>query len=184
MDINPFKEFGPRRYGFCFLMGYDAHIIFCKWIKKHRDKISNVLEVGCGSFDYYSHFFGNMKIGYTGLDINQKVIDYRKSIDSEHRFICADFTNYKSSFQYDLVFNHMPPPLSKDFLNSFVEVPKKYGYLTVWNVESISVRFIISQLKSLGCKNVLVSSVPTNLPEDVPQEEFVITWEQNEDFNL
>ncbi len=187
MLVNPFKEPGARRFGYYFLQGYNAHTIFCEWVKERWAEISTVLEVGCGSFEYYSYFFGSLRMEYTGLDISQDIIDFRKKINPEQKFVCADFWKYKPPMKYNLVYHHMVLSglLSTErnllLLKATIAASNAYGFGVFWNTQGIVAKEFESFLINEGCKNVSVFEQPTGLHKEQPQHQLIVCWEKTVD---
>ena len=193
-SMNPFETVGPQRSGFYFLQGYFAHQAFCKWVKDHS--IVDVLEYGCGYFEYYSHFFNSLGIKYTGLDISEEIIAYRMKLHPYQFWVCEDFVKY--SFyncikrsdppllqSYDLVFSHMVVAgvLGEErnlrLLKATVEASRKYGYIVIWDMNNVYLDVFKNYLTELGCFNIVIEIVATNINNPVdPTKETILRWEQ------
>jgi len=183
MSANPFSEIGPRRFGYYFLQGYNAHTVFCKWVEERRENISTVLEVGCGCFEYYSYFFQSFGMTYTGLDHDQSIVDFRKNINPEQGFICADFFRHPC-LRYDLVFHHMVlsgligMKKNLQLLERTVKASYRYGFGVFWNTENVNEQKLVSHLSNLGCKDINCFWKPTGLPYKQPQYQLILNWEK------
>lgn len=185
MATNPFKELGPRRFGFYHLLGQKAHEHFMNWVTERQGCIRTVLEVGCGYFDYYTHFFRGKGTQYTGWDIDQDIIDYRKVINPEHKFITGNFRDYNYPTKYDLVFHHMVlsgligMEANVAILKATVRASKKFGYGVFWNTDNINLPDLILTLKHEGCNNINIFMEPTLLHKKFPQKQLIIHWSNN-----
>ena len=182
--INPFIEQDIRRWGYFFLLGHKSHVLFCNWVKHHKEDINSVLEVGCGYFDYYSWFFQALDMSYTGLDINEKIIDSRKEMNPEQDFVCEDFLTHASTKKYDLVFHHMvlSGTLSVEdnfkVISATINSSNKYGFGSFWNVDNIVVEDLKSfLLEEVGTK-ASVFTVPTKLSEEQVQHQLIMLWQK------
>lgn len=184
MPTNPFKNLGPQRFGFYHLLGQKAHEDFFKFIAKHQKDIKTVLEVGCGYFDYYAHYFLGKGITYTGWDIEQDIIDYRNSIDPDHKFILGDFKDYNQVEKYDLVFHHMVlsgligAEANIKILKATIKASKRFGYGVFWNTMNVDIKDLHYTLVGSGCKNIDIFYIDTGLHKESPQRQLIIHWEK------
>ena len=153
-------------------------------MKERKENIQTVLEVGCGFFEYYSHFFRSLGMQYTGLDINRDIIDFRKSINPEQEFIYANIFDYSTPRRYDLVCHHMVLSgligMEKNLylLKRTVKLSNKYGFGVFWNTSNVDEELLKSCLINEGLKNVCVFWEPTGLHTEQPQRQLILHWEK------
>ena len=80
--------------------------------------ISNatVLDVGCGLGDFYDYLVSkSIKVEYTGIDINQNMIEKARQGRSANKFLCADMkSDYFEENSFDYVFLSGAFNLSED----------------------------------------------------------------------
>jgi len=179
--MNPFEEHGPRRSGFYFLQGYHAHMYFYKWVRKLSADIKDTLEIGCSYFGYYSLFFNDLGIEYSGLDIDEKAIQYRKKLNPEHEFFHSNFYSFESSKSYDLVFGHMVASGEIELegnlklIKGINAVSNKYGFIVIWGMNPSNLCAYKECLKSEGCEDITSVFIPTKLPKG-PSYECALHW--------
>jgi SAM-dependent methyltransferase len=84
------------------------HEAFAEWVTRLRtsERISCVLEVGCGRAVRYANLFSDCR--YVGYDISPKEISWcrRQHTNPDHEFVCADFVEAALGERFDLVFSH------------------------------------------------------------------------------
>ena len=66
---------------------------------------SSILDVGCGFGDLYGHLTGrDIKVDYTGVDINPDLIKVAREVYPEARFFISDFESDGIDGEYDWAF--------------------------------------------------------------------------------
>lgn len=197
--INPYERFTDQWYGWIHVFLDRSHKAFVDWIIPKWNEIDSVLEIGCGNYGYYHLLFRNKE--YTGVDIEQEVIEDCKKLpvypnSKSHKFISANFDKCKCD-KHDLVLCHNSLDHTEDipgFLKSMVESANKYIYITLYRgyfpdlkahkqlkgkliyYNDLSVPLLKKQLTDMGCKEVIVKPLKTDLvePDDVKISAIII----------
>jgi len=131
---NPHPVFSPEWYEATFQCLEHCHQqIFYEIRNRWWSIIDSVLEVGCGTFDFYPTAFAEKD--YTGCDINPNVIAYcKKNYDAKfphhlwkNRSIC-DFPDESFDFVYShAVIDHAKDPIK--FIDDCLRVAKRLTYI-------------------------------------------------------
>jgi trans-aconitate methyltransferase len=103
------------------------------WIVKNAPQKSNVLDLMCGPGQLLSKIRTDRKdLSLTGVDDDQRYIDFAKNKYPTINFICADVLNWQTDERYDLILvtgglHHIPYDQQTTLLNKVAELLNENG---------------------------------------------------------
>lgn len=155
--------------------------IDCMNFIKSKEKIKNVLEIGCGTGVYPINFKELFyQKDYTGIDISESAINHCKT-HSNFNFQCGNYLQMNIDKKFDLVFSNAVIDHVYDidlFLSKIISNCKKYAYISAYwgyypNLEKHEMKYIKNEgyyLNKLSPSQIKKTLLANGLSEN----EFVI----------
>ena len=131
-------EVNENWYSSIFGARQKAHEAFTNWFSdlyKKGEKVSSVIEVGCGRAQYYPKVFEAHH--YMGIDISQESIAWCKKNypEDKARFIAADVIQNTPDVKAEMVFSHAVIDHVYDidgFIKGLAKLSSKWVYISAY----------------------------------------------------